>query len=160
MGKSRKKIKVCLICAAGGHFEQIRQLKDIINNYDCYFMVNKTKATAAFKGKRHIIAIPLTKNKFFFYLSYIYLFLQQLFFFALEWPDVVITTGSGFVIPTCMYAKIFKKKLIYIETFAKINSPSETGKFIYNKKMADLFIVQHDKCLQYFPDAVMGGWIY
>jgi len=156
----KNKKKVCLICAAGGHLEQIRQLKSVIEEYDCYYMVNRTKATEKMQVKKHIISAQSNKNNVLFVITLIWVFIQQLFLFILENPDVIITTGAGFVIPTCIYGKIFGKKVIYIETFAKINKPSETGKFIYKHKIADLFIVQHKKCLDFFPEATLGGWIY
>ena len=85
-------------------------------------------------------------------------FVQQLFIFLKERPDVVITTGAGLAIPTCIYAKLFKKKVVYIESFARINSVNKTGKLIY--KYADLFIVQWETLLEFYPNATYGGWIY
>ena len=48
--------------------------------------------------------------------------------------------------------KIFGKKIIYIETFANINKKTLTGKIIY--PVADLFIVQWKKMLEFYPKAV------
>lgn len=32
-----KKKTVCLISSSGGHLEQIKQLKDVYNKYDCFY---------------------------------------------------------------------------------------------------------------------------
>lgn len=41
---------------------------------------------------------------------------------------------------------------------ARIKSPSKTGKFLY--KFVDLFIVQWEELLKFYPKAVYGGKIY
>ena len=61
-------------------------------------------------------------------------------------------------IPICIYAKLFGKKIIYIESMARINSPSATGKLVY--KFADLFIIQWEELRKFYPKAVYGGVIY
>ena len=77
---------------------------------------------------------------------------------AEEKPDVVITTGVLAMIPLCLIAKLFGKKLIYIESFAKVSSPTETGRFLY--KFADRFYVQWKPMLQFYPKAIYLGGIY
>ena len=71
---------------------------------------------------------------------------------------MIISTGAMAVIPMFILGQIFNKKLIYIESFAKSDSPTLTGKFIY--KFADLFIVQWESMKKYYPQAVMLGSIY
>jgi UDP-N-acetylglucosamine:LPS N-acetylglucosamine transferase len=75
-----------------------------------------------------------------------------------EKPDVVICTGVLAMIPICLIAKIAKKKLIYIESFAKVTSGTETGKLLY--KYADQFYVQWEQMLEVYPKAIYLGGIY
>ena len=77
-----------------------------------------------------------------------------------EKPDVVISTGVLASIPMLFIGHIFKKKVIYIESFAKINSPTMTGKLIYKKKIANQFYVQWESMLEFYPDAICKGGIY
>ena len=58
----------------------------------------------------------------------------------------------------CIIRKIFRKKLIYIESFAKVNTPTLTGKLIY--KFADQFYVQWRDMLKIYPEAIYRGGIY
>ena len=62
------------------------------------------------------------------------------------------------MIPISVIAKKFGKKLIYIESFAKINDPTKTGQFLY--KYADQFYVQWEGMLEFYPDAIYLGGIY
>lgn len=153
-----EKKKVCFICSQGGHFEQIKQLRKVREHYECFYVLTKTKATSALKDKVYLTTNLERKNNFIFLLNVFFWMIEEFSIFMKERPDVVITTGAANVIPMCLIAKIFGKKVIFIETFARINSPSKTGKLMY--KYADLFIVQWESLLQFYPNAVYGGWIY
>lgn len=158
MEKVSKK-KICLICSSGGHMEQIKQLKQIINDYDCFFVTNKNKAMKADKKKMYFVDDLLrNKNKIRKAFRLLRMFVQQLHIYFKEKPDVIITTGAGVAIPMCLIGHFFKKKVIYIESFARMNSINKSGKFLY--KYADLFIVQWENLLEKYPKAVYGGWLY
>jgi UDP-N-acetylglucosamine:LPS N-acetylglucosamine transferase len=72
-----------------------------------------------------------------------------------ERPKAVINTGGGISIGCSLLGKMIGAKLIFIESGARVNTPSRTGKFLY--KYSDLFIVQWPMLLRYFPKAVCGG---
>ena len=73
-------------------------------------------------------------------------------------PDVVVTTGAHTAVAMCYIAKIFRKKVIYIESFANIETKTLTGRLVY--PIADKFIVQWHSMLKLYPKAVYGGWIF
>ena len=75
-----------------------------------------------------------------------------------ERPDVVITTGALIAFPFCVLAKLSKKKIIFIESFARINNKSLTGRLVY--PFADLFIVQWKSMLKCYPRAIYAGGIF
>lgn len=75
-----------------------------------------------------------------------------------EKPDCVITTGALIAFPFCVIAKMLKKKVIYIESFARVNSKSLTGRLVY--PFADLFLVQWESMLELYPKAQYVGGIF
>ncbi|HJB24559.1 MAG TPA: polysaccharide biosynthesis protein [Candidatus Jeotgalibaca pullicola] len=150
--------KICFISSAGGHFEQIKQLKDVIKTYDCFYMVTRTKATEKMTENRYIIIEMLRTNKIMMIVSLVFMTIQQLTIFIKEQPQTIITTGAGVAIPMCLIGKIFGRKVIYIESFARINTPNKTGLFLY--KYADAFIIQWEELRKYYPGAEYGGGIY
>lgn len=158
--KGKKKPKICFISCAGGHFEEIRQLKDVEARYPHFYVVSKQKDTKAMDlgCKKYLVRNMRYERKIKVYINLIVTSIQQLFIYAKERPDIVITTGAGTAIPLCLYAKFFGKKLIYIESLARMDSVSKTGKLLY--KRADLFIVQWEGLLEIVPKAVFGGWIF
>ena len=70
-------------------------------------------------------------------------------------PELVISTGAGMVIPTCLIAKLFGARLVFIETAARVTTPSRTGKLLY--RFADEFYVQWEPLLKVYPKAKYGG---
>ena len=160
-----KKKKVMFIASTGGHLDELLQLKSLFNKYDFSLVTEKTKNNIGLKDKydkrlHYIISgtytTPLAKLVYPFKLfanCWISLFLM----IKLR-PDVVVTTGSHNVGPMCCLAKIFRKKVIFIETFANSTSPTKCGKLVY--KFADHFIIQWESMKEFYPDAIYGGWIY
>ena len=73
-------------------------------------------------------------------------------------PSVVVTTGTHTAVPMCYIAKIFGKKIIYIETFANRTTKTLTGKIIY--PIADTFIVQWKEMQKLYPKSLYFGSIY
>ncbi len=153
-----KSKKVCLICSSGGHLEQIKQLKEVYRQYDCFYVVTRTKATEAMRQKTYIVSDLVRTNKTVELLRMMRMMCEQFVIFCKEKPDVILTTGAAVAIPMCLIGKIFKRKVIYIESFARMTTPNKTGLFIY--KFADLFIVQWEALKKYYPNAVYGGSIY
>lgn len=154
----RKRKKICLISSSGGHLEQIRQLKEVIEKYDCFYAVTRTRATEAMRQKRYIVSDLVRRNKVSMFLRMLRMTAEQLLIFLVERPDVILTTGAAVAIPMCMIGKLFRKKVIYIESFARMTKPSRAGLFLY--RFADLFIIQWEALREYYPEAVYGGAIY
>ncbi len=147
-----------MISSSGGHLEQIKQLREVKEQYNYFYVVTRTKATEAMKEKRYIVSDLVRTNKLIALIRMIKMMIEQLIIFIKEKPDVIITTGAAVAIPMCLIGRVFRKKVIYIESFARINTPNKTGKFIY--RFADLFIIQWEELEKHYPKAVYGGWIY
>ncbi len=83
---------------------------------------------------------------------------KSLFIYLKAHPDYIITTGAHTAGPMCCIGKLLGSKIIFIESFANINTKTVTGKCLY--PIADKFIVQWDSMKKLYPDAVVGGWIF
>ena len=93
-----------------------------------------------------------------FIINFIKLFAKASKILRKEKPDVVITTGALVAFPFCLLAKLARKKVVYIESFARVNEKSLTGKLVY--PFADLFIVQWETMLKCYPKAIYTGGIF
>ena len=151
---SNKNMKICLVSSSGGHYEQLKNLSPLEDKYDVFWITERT----AYKSDADYY-LPQTglKDKLFPF-KMLWNIIQSIIIYTKEKPDVIITTGTMVVIPLAFLGKIFNKKLIYIETFARIYDGTKTGKLMY--KYADLFIIQWESLQEIYPNAVYGGSIY
>lgn len=154
--------KVLFISSCGGHLSEMMMLKSLFKKYSYHIITEKTKSTLSLKEeykdkvsylvygtKDHMLTYPfkLLVNCF-----------KSLYYYLKIRPDFIVTTGAHTAGPMCCLAKIFGSKVIYIETFANVNTKTITGRLIY--KIADLFIVQWESMLKLYPKAKYNGCIY
>ena len=151
--------KVCLISSSGGHFEQLKMLTKLNKKYKTFIVTEKTDYNKDDKKINYFVMQVNRKEKLFVF-KMIGILFKSLYIFIKEKPDVIISTGVLSAIPMLFIGHIFKKKVIYIESFAKINSPTMTGNLIYKKHIADQFYVQWESMLKYYPNAIYKGGIY
>lgn len=154
--------KVMFISSMGGHLTELMQLKGIFKNYDYKIVTEKHKSTLGLKARYKSKIDYLLAGTKDHMLRYIYVIpfnmIKSLILFLKFKPDVIVTTGAHTCVPMCYIAKLFRKKVIYIESFANIESKTLTGRLIY--PVADLFIVQWHSMLKLYPKAKYEGWIF
>ncbi|MEF7610888.1 PssD/Cps14F family polysaccharide biosynthesis glycosyltransferase [Enterococcus casseliflavus] len=151
--------KICLISSSGGHFEQLLMLKKLSEKHELYIVTEKTKYTSDDKTEiKTYYTNQVNRFEKMFVFKMIYNLIQSSYIFIKEKPDIIISTGALSVIPTFLIGKIFRKKLIFIESFAKTNTPTLTGKLIY--QFSDVFIVQWESMKTVYPKAIYLGSIY
>lgn len=151
--------KICLISSSGGHFEQLLCLLPLSNNNQVFVVTEGTKYNRSNNKINYFINQVNRKEKFFL-LKMLFIVFKSLYIFLKEKPNVIISTGTLSAIPMLYIGHIFKKKVIYIESFAKINDPTLTGKMIYKKQIADRFYVQWESMLEFYPNAIYVGGVY
>lgn len=152
------KQKICLAASLGGHLEEIARLTELGNHYDLYLVTEKGGfATLSFCNQVYYLN-HINRKELLFIPKYIINFFRSFYILIKEKPYSIISTGALATYPTCLLGKLLGKQIIYIESFARVNSASLTGKLMY--RIADLFIVQWEEMLEIFPKAVYGGGIF
>lgn len=68
-------------------------------------------------------------------------------------PRTVITSGAGVVAPFCLLARMAGARLLYIETMARVSSPSMTARLL--SRIADRVVVQWPELAPSLPRAVV-----
>ena len=156
--EEKKQLKLVFAASSGGPLEQLLMLKPLMEKYKSFLVTEKTDYAA---GKQPVETIYLCQVNRKEPGALWYLIVngwRSLCFILKEKPDVMITTGVLAVIPMALLMKLFGKKLIYIESFAKVHSKNLTGKFLY--RFADQFYVQWESMLELYPKAIYKGGIY
>lgn len=155
---NKKSKKICFAASSGGHYEQLLMLKPLMEKYDSFIITEQTDYSTEVKGEKTYVLKQVNRNEKSLIPRMIYNSLISLKIFIKEKPDVVICTGVLAMIPICLICKMSGKKLIYIESFAKVTSPTLSGKLLY--KYADQFYVQWESMLKIYPKAIYKGGVY
>lgn len=159
--KNKKKKKVMFISSTGGHLSEMLELSDLFKYYETTIITEKTKSNLYLKDKYNSVYYLVygTKSHFFTYIfKFIYNFFKSFYLFLKIKPDVIITTGTHTTVSMCYIGKLFRKKIIFIETLANRTTKTMSGAMIY--PIADYFIVQWESMLKLYPKAIYGGFIY
>lgn len=142
---------LCIVCSAGGHLSEALEA------------VSKTKVKKYFVTYGEPHAQKRLSNEEAYYvedphtslLKYIKNAFQSIWILIKKRPKVILSTGAGIALATCVIGRLMGAKVIYLESGARITTPSKTGKLMY--KIAHVFIVQWKPMLEVFPKAHYVG---
>lgn len=153
-----KNIKICFAASSGGHYEQLLMLMPLMKKYESFVITEETLYKVNVKNEKTYYMKQVNRREKTVIPRMIINTFRSFKIFLKEKPDVVICTGVLAMIPICLIVKIAGKKLIYIESFAKVTSATQSGKLLY--KFADQFYVQWEQMLNIYPKAIYLGGIY
>ena len=143
--------ELCVVCSSGGHLSE------------ALIAVSETEVSTYFVTKKDKHVSDRLQNYTVYYVDdphtslWVYLknFFQSLYLFIKKRPRVILTTGAGIALASCIIGKAFGSKIIFIETGARVVTPSKTGKLLY--KISDVFYVQWEAMLTHYPNAIYVG---
>lgn len=150
--------KVCFVASSGGHLEEISRLREIEKRYDSFLVTEKSEFTVEDFCEKKYYVPQINRRELMFLPKFFALFFKAYKILRIEKPDIIITTGALAAYPFCIVGRQQQCKIVYIESFARVTTPSLTGKLLYN--FADLFIVQWEDALELYPKSVLGGGIF
>jgi len=154
----KESVRVALVASSGGHLEELSKLKEIRSKYDCFLVTEKSNFEInEFCEKKYFVP-KMDRKQLLFLPKFIWLFLKTIQILLKEKPEFVITTGALIAYPFCVVGRLMNIKVIYIESFARINKPSLTGRLVYN--LSDLFMVQWEDMLKEYPKSMLGGDLF
>jgi beta-1,4-N-acetylglucosaminyltransferase len=152
----RNYLRIGVACSVGGHMVQARQLEAVYDKYDHFYFTFSCSIAESMKKTDRVRSIPnIVRYNPFSWISGIFL---SAIIALIERPDIVICTGSGVTVFFCLFTKILRTKIIFIESMAKVEKPTLTARMIY--PISDLFIVQWPDLLKYFPKAKYVGRLF
>ncbi|MGM7721706.1 PssD/Cps14F family polysaccharide biosynthesis glycosyltransferase [uncultured Metabacillus sp.] len=155
-------MKILFTSSTGGHLEQLKVLVNELNvgkETERYVLIEKSPFENKFLNVKDVFYFVQQdrKDKYF-----IFKFIKNIFtaFNVLRKvkPDFLLSTGAGATLPVIVLAKLFGTKVIYIESLAKINNLTITGKI--SSKFANRFYVQWNELSHKIPNTVYKGRLY
>jgi UDP-N-acetylglucosamine:LPS N-acetylglucosamine transferase len=148
----------------GGHLDETMMIKEAFDRHEIFFVVVKNETTKKLKDMGKIYYIregpkPIASfkiiNSFSLFLYYFYLLFPSLYVFLKERPQLVFGNGGEATLALCYYAKLFGCKVIYLESLARVENLSGTGKLVY--KISDVLLVQWKDLLKKYKRAKYWG---
>ncbi len=152
--------KVMFICSAGGHLTEMLKIDSLFKKYDYVLVTEKNDISLKLKNKYKIEYLLYGSRYYpfkYFFVSIVNVFKNLYLFFKYK-PDLIYTTGAHTCVMMCYLAKMFKKKVVFVEVFDRITSPTLSGRLVH--KIADTFIVQHEEMLDKYEGSKYIGGVY
>lgn len=148
------------ISSAGGHLTELLKVSSLFSKYESVLVTEKNDISLRLSGDYKIEYLMYGSRYYpfrYIFVSFVNFF-KSIFLFFKYRPDLIYTTGTHTCVLMCYLAKLFKKKIIFVEVFDRIYSPTLSGRMVY--PIADTFLVQHEELLKSYPKAKYVGGIY
>jgi UDP-N-acetylglucosamine:LPS N-acetylglucosamine transferase len=148
--------EILLVASNGGHLLQLLQLADLWPRERRHWVTFKESDAVSLLGGERITWAhhPTNRN------------LPNLFRnLVLAFPmlrrsniQAIVTTGAGVAVPFAIVGRLLGVNVVYIESMARITSPSLTGRLLY--PFADTFIVQWPGLKRFYKHARCFGTVF
>jgi glycosyltransferase involved in cell wall biosynthesis len=148
--------EVLLVASNGGHLLQLLQLADLWPQTRRHWVTFRTSdAVSLLAGETTTWAYHPTNRNVRNLIRNLGLALRIVRRHNLQ---AIVTTGAGVAVPFVLLGRLFGVNVVYIESMARITSPSLTGRLVY--PFADTFIVQWPALQRYFKRALLFGTVF
>jgi UDP-N-acetylglucosamine--N-acetylmuramyl-(pentapeptide) pyrophosphoryl-undecaprenol N-acetylglucosamine transferase len=149
---ARTAARIHLVASLGGHLELLAALGRYLDGYERVWVTaaetgaDRIRSTGdvvldvpRFNRSRPLTALKNTASSLALALR--------------ERPRVVVTTGAGSVVAFCVFARLLGAKVVFIETMARVTSPSASGRVF--SRIASRVLVQWPEMERVYPGAIV-----
>ena len=156
------KKKILVVLGSGGHTAQMIRLVVMLGDkYSYSYVVNNTdnisQKKIIFPGI--IYKVNLTKKVRGTFLDTVIRTIKAFFdsycIIKKSKCYMIISAGPGISVPLFVAAKFFRMKTIFIESWSRVTTKSDSGKICY--KLSDMFFVQWPEMKKLYPKAIYAG---
>ncbi len=136
--KTQKPIKICLAASAGGHLSQLLRLSDAWGGHETFYIVTTelVQDTLSELGRVYVVG-ECNRQHPRKVVTVLFRCIRILF---REKPHVIISTGAAVGCIACFLGKLFRAKVIWIDSITNVEKLSLSGRMV--RYIADLLLVQ------------------
>jgi UDP-N-acetylglucosamine:LPS N-acetylglucosamine transferase len=147
-------VKTCIVCSVGGHLTEVRVLMPAYAGEPHFYVLNdKAMLPEDMRGRTYFIAHSERDWKFILNLWEAFRILRK------ERPTAILSTGAGLAVPFAIVGRLFfGTRVVFVETFTRIERPSLTGRIMY--WLAHDFFYQWPQLRAFFPRGCYGGPLF
>jgi UDP-N-acetylglucosamine:LPS N-acetylglucosamine transferase len=155
-GWKRPGIGCLLVASSGGHLFEVLRLREGWSRSDRHWVTFETAdARSLLSGESVTYAAHPTNRNLLNLLRNLVLAVRLI---RVLRPRAVVTTGAGVAVPFCWIGRLFGARVVYIESFARIDGPSLTGRLVH--PVANDFFVQWPNVQPFFRKAQYRGALF
>ena len=148
--------EVLLVASNGGHLLQLLQLADLWPKERRHWVTfEKSDSVSLLAGENATWAHHPTNRNLPNLIRNFWLALRIV---RRRRVQAVLTTGAGVAVPFVIVGRLLGVNVVYLESMARITSPSLTGRLVY--PFANTFIVQWPELCRVFKHAVCYGTVF
>jgi len=138
--------EMLVVCSPGGHFSEARELVKGLEDINYKFVIHLPPALPD-NIKNQIIIAPHAERDWRLLLQFLFALrcLHQ------ERPKILVTTGAAIAVPFGLAAKLFRIKVIYVESPTRVKFPSLAARICHT--FYDRLYVRHKGLLEFLPKA-------
>jgi UDP-N-acetylglucosamine:LPS N-acetylglucosamine transferase len=142
--------QICIVSSCGGHLTEVLSLKSVYEGYRHFYVLNdRIDLPNELDGKTYFIRHSERDWLFFINLWEAWRILRR------ERPELIFSAGAGPAVPFAVLGKLLGIKVVFVETIARVSSPSAAGRILY--RLADRFFYQWKALEPFFPHGIYGG---
>ena len=153
-----KKKKICFIASSGGHLQEISWLFDLCEESDAFLVTERSDFQKKYHVEKTYYFNKIDRKEKHFLIHFLQLIVNSAKIVAKEKPDIILSTGALVAVPMLYIGWILGKQIIFMESMARVEGKSLSGKLVY--PIADLFLVQWESMLAYYPKAVYASRLF
>lgn len=148
--------RVMLVCSAGGHLDQLMQLRPWWERHDrSWVSFDSEDVITNLEGERRYRGYaPTTRNGW----NLVRNLLLSIRLLVRERPDLIVSTGAGLAVPFFWIGRAFGSRTVYVEVYDRIDSPTLTGRLC--RRVSNLFLLQWESQRDVYPSGVYAGPLY
>lgn len=153
-----RKEKICFIASSGGHIQELSWLFSLTDCYDGFLVTERDGFEGRYTLPNTYYFDKIDRKEKGFFLRFLKLIRFSVGIFRKEKPDIILSTGALVSVPMLYIGKLMGRRIIYMESMARVDSRSLTGRLVY--PIADLFLVQWESMRSLYPRAVYASRLF
>jgi UDP-N-acetylglucosamine:LPS N-acetylglucosamine transferase len=156
MSAGKDRADVLLVCSSGGHLQQMLALRAAWQGYSHVWVTfDKSDSRSLLRDERVAFAYSPTNRNLKNLLRNLVLAWRTL---RVVRPRVLLTTGAGVAVPFAWIGRLRGVRIVYIESFTRIEGPSLTGRLV--GPIADRSYVQWPELARVVRNARYAGNVF
>lgn len=159
----KSKPTLMIVLGSGGHTNQMIRITEMLcDSFDFEYVVcdddDKSAKKIRFIGDVHVISRP---RRYYdkSVMRSVFLTLRSIlesFSIVMNSKSIgIVSAGPSLTVPLFIWALIYRKKRIFVESWSRVTKESTTGRICYY--ISDLFFVQWPELISKYPMAIYAG---